>query len=341
MNPQRPARKNSPKKRAGARTGAGKGRAGTGQSASGNKIRPSGRAKGKAAPQREKAGGDRGARRTGSRARQSPERGLGGGQVEGRQAVRELLLAGRRRVQEVLVAEHDDDFVPRGRPKKSTRLNEGLQDIVDLALDLHVPVREVSRSRLLREARTDAPQGVIAHAADLPEAELDRLTTATRSTVPFLVAVDGVTDPGNLGALVRSGECAGVTGFVLPRHRSVHITPAVTKASAGAVEYVPMAVVGGLASAISQMRDAGVWVVGLDAGGECSLFDLPVEQGQPVCLVLGSEGKGLSRLVRQRCDVVARLPLLGQLASLNVATAGTVACYEIARRRLSPGAMSG
>jgi 23S rRNA (guanosine2251-2'-O)-methyltransferase len=242
--------------------------------------------------------------------------------------VRELLLAGRRRVTELLVAAYDEE---KG---KAGPAPEGLQDIVDLALDLHVPVREVSRARLFREARTEAPQGVVARAAALAEVELDDLTRTTKKRVPFLIAVDGVTDPGNLGTLIRSAECAGINGLILPRHRAVHVTPTVAKASAGAIEYVPMSVVGGLPTAITQLRDAGVWVIGLDAAGDRSLFDLPVDPATPVCLVLGSEGKGLSRLVRQRCDVLASLPLLGQLASLNVATAGTVACYEIARRRL-------
>jgi 23S rRNA (guanosine2251-2'-O)-methyltransferase len=248
--------------------------------------------------------------------------GLGGDQVEGRQAVRELLLAGRRRVREILVAEDQDD-------------TEVQQDIVDLALDLKVPVREVTRTRLLAEARTEAPQGVIAHAQALAETELDTLVRKRghNGQPPFLLAVDGVTDPGNLGALLRSAECAGVTGVLLPRHRAVHVTPTVTKSAAGAVEHLPMALVGGLPNALSQLRDSGVWVVGLDAGGDTHLFDLEVAD-EAVCLVLGAEGKGLSRLVRQRCDAVAGIPLLGELSSLNVAAAGVLACYEVTRRRL-------
>jgi 23S rRNA (guanosine2251-2'-O)-methyltransferase len=266
-----------------------------------------------------------GAGRTGatqSRGR-SAERGLGGDQVEGRQAVRELLLAGRRRVREILVAEDQDD-------------TEVLQDIVDLALDLKVPVREVTRTRLFAEARTEAPQGVIAHAQALAETELDTLVRkrGRNGQPPFLLAVDGVTDPGNLGALLRSAECAGVTGVLLPRHRAVHVTPTVTKSAAGAVEHLPMALVGGLPNALSQLRDSGVWVVGLDAGGDTHLFDLEVAD-EAVCLVLGAEGKGLSRLVRQRCDAVAGIPLLGELSSLNVAAAGVLACYEVTRRRLA------
>ncbi|HEY6531273.1 MAG TPA: 23S rRNA (guanosine(2251)-2'-O)-methyltransferase RlmB [Acidimicrobiales bacterium] len=272
------------------------------------------------------AGGARGAgARSGGRPGPGAPRGLGGDQVEGRQAVRELLLAGRRRVREILVAEDQDD-------------TEVLQDIVDLALDLKVPVREVTRTRLFAEARTESPQGVIAHAAELDDVELDDLARrkSSRGAPPFLLAVDGVTDPGNLGALLRSAECAGVTGVVLPKHRAVHITPTVTKAAAGAVEYLPMALVGGLPTALRQLREAGVWVIGLDAGGDTDLFDLEVAD-QAVCLVMGAEGKGLSRLVRERCDAVAGIPLLGQLASLNVSAAGALACFEVTRRRLASG----
>jgi 23S rRNA (guanosine2251-2'-O)-methyltransferase len=242
-------------------------------------------------------------------------------QVEGRQAVRELLLAGTRRAREIVIAADLDR-------------SDVVADIVGLAAELRVPVTEVSRSRLDAMSHTDAAQGVIAHADELPEHPLEELVTPGPAGPPFLLAADGVTDPGNLGALLRIGECAGVTGVVLPRHRAVHVTPTVTKAAAGAVEYLPMSLVGGLPAAISAMRDAGVWVVGLDAGGDVGIHDLPLTLGtDAVCLVLGAEGAGLSRLVRQRCDLVASIPLHGRLASLNVASAGAVACYELARRR--------
>lgn len=258
----------------------------------------------------------------GGRPPQAKPRGLGGEQVEGRQAVRELLLAGKRRIREVLVADDQDD-------------TEVLQDIVDLAGDLRVAVRLVSRNRLAGVARTEAPQGVVAMAAPLPEHDLDELATAVDGRpAPFLVAVDGVTDPGNLGALLRTAECAGVTGVVLPRHRAVHVTPTVTKAAAGAVEHLPMTLVGGLPTALTQLRKHGVWVVGLDAGGDVPLFDLLVAS-EPVCLVLGAEGHGLSRLVRQRCDTVASIPLQGAVGSLNVSVAGALACFEVVRRRLA------
>jgi 23S rRNA (guanosine2251-2'-O)-methyltransferase len=251
-------------------------------------------------------------------ARRSGPKGLGGERVEGRQAVRELLLAGRRRTKEVVFAAGMDPA-------------DILDDIVDLAQELKVPVREVSKSKFDALARTEAPQGVLAEAAPLPERSLDELLEPAAGRAPFLIALDGVTDPGNLGALLRTAECAGVTGVVLPRHRAVHITPTVTKTAAGAIEFLPMALVGGLPTAVTQMQQAGVWVVGLDERGEGRLDALDLSQ--PVCLVLGAEGRGLSRLVRQRCDAVAAIPLRGQLNSLNVAAAGAVACFEVARQR--------
>ena len=249
----------------------------------------------------------------------SKNRGVGGEQVEGRHAVRELLLAGQRQVREILVSRDLDDA-------------EIINDIVELADDAHVPIREVSRNRLDGQARTDAPQGVIARAESLREWDLDDLARPANGKVPFLLALDGVTDPGNLGALLRSAECAGVTGVVLPKHRSVHVTPAVTKAAAGAIEHLPIALVGGLPSGLGRLRDLGVWSVGLDMTGERTLWEV-ASLTEPVVLVLGAEGKGLSRLTRQRCDQVARIPLRGRLASLNVSVAGALACFEVTRAR--------
>ncbi len=221
-----------------------------------------------------------------------------------------------------------------------------LRDIRELAESNRVPLNVVGRGRFSAQARSEAPQGVLALAAPLPEADLDDLATGRRSAhdaavsgsprdaavVPFLVALDGVTDPGNLGAILRSAECAGVTGVVLPRHRAVHVTPAATKAAAGAVEHLPIAVVGGLPAALARLRDAGVHVVGLEGQAARSLYDLAGPDG-PVCVVLGAEGRGLSRLVRERCDELVAIPMHGRLGSLNVSAAAALACFEVARRR--------
>lgn len=252
----------------------------------------------------------------------SKERGddLGGTQVEGRQAVRELLIAGKRRAFEIWIAGDSDP-------------SDVLEDIREIARANRVPVVEVSRRKLDATARSEAPQGVLAHAAPLPAVPLDTLISRKSGKAPFLVAVDGVTDPGNLGALLRCCEGAGVSGVVLPRHRSVHITPTVSKTSVGAIEYVPLAVVAGLPAALAKMKQEGIWIVGLDDAAESSLFDLGNLATDGVCLVLGSEGAGLSRLVRERCDLIVSIPMKGRLSSLNVSAAAALATYEIARHR--------
>ena len=248
-----------------------------------------------------------------------PDRGLGGEQVEGRRAVRELLAAGRRRTREVWVAEGVDP-------------SPLLDEIASLARQRRVPYRRVPGSRLDSAARTESPQGVLARADPLPEADLDALCVPSGGVAPFLLVFDGVTDPHNLGAVLRSGAAAGATGAILPRHRSAHVTATVAKAAAGAVEHVPMALVGGVPAALRVLADRGVWTVGLAPDATESLFALELAD-QAVALVLGAEGSGLSRLVRQRCEVLVAIPRRGPVASLNVAAAGAVACFEVARRR--------
>lgn len=232
--------------------------------------------------------------------------------------MRELLLAGRRRVTEVLIAAERDSA-------------EVLDDIRGLARDHRAVVKEVSRRTLDDLSGTEASQGVVAFAAELRPVELESLCPPELKN-PFLVALDGVTDPRNLGAIMRTAECAGVDGVIIPRHRAAHFSPTATKTAAGAIEYVPTALVGGLPAAIERLKSQGVWVVGLDEAGDTSVFDLTVASG-PVCLVLGSEGRGLSRLTRTRCDALVRIPLAGNVDSLNVGAAAAVAVFEVARRR--------
>ncbi len=252
-------------------------------------------------------------------------KGLGGEQVEGRQAVRELLIAGRRRVQEIWLS--TELISADGTP------DDGVADIVALAKANRVAVAHVARSKLDHRARSEAPQGVIAFANPIPEAEFADLVVRRPGRPPFLVAIDGVTDPGNLGAIIRSCEGAGVHGILLPRHRAVHVTPTVAKASAGAVEHIPIALVPGLPATLSRLRDLGIWVVGLDDAAERSLFDIGDLAIEGICVVLGAEGAGLSRLVRERCDLLVGIPMRGRIGSLNVAAAAALATYEVARHR--------
>ena len=243
-----------------------------------------------------------------------------GERVEGRQSVRELLRAGSRRTLEVVLA--------RGLDPAPV-----IDEIVEEARVQGVKVREVDRAEFDTLARTGSAQGVLARAEPLAGADLaDLVATGPDGPLPFLVAVDGVTDPGNLGAILRAAEGAGATGVLLPRHRAAGVTPAVAKAAAGAIEHLRMAAVPGLPAALRALRSAGVWTVGLDPAAATPIHDLTVAR-EPVAVVLGAEGPGLSRLAAERCDMLASIPLRGELASLNVATAAAVACFEIARLR--------
>jgi 23S rRNA (guanosine2251-2'-O)-methyltransferase len=242
---------------------------------------------------------------------------VGGEQVEGRQAIREALRAKRRKLRELYV---------------STGLEPSpiLTEIKDLAEEAGDTVRLVPTERNDKQARTDAPQGVVLRGEPLPEADVDDLIEAPGA---FLVVLEGVTDPQNLGAVLRSAEGAGVTGVLLPKHRTVHVTPAVTKTAAGAADRVPIGLVGGLGGLLDRAAREGVWTVGLDDRGPISLWEMDVTAADRVLVVLGAEGRGLPRLAKERCDALVRIPMGGQLSSLNVSAAATLALFEIARQR--------
>ena len=243
--------------------------------------------------------------------------GLGGDQVEGRRAVRELLAAGRRPATVVWMADALDP-------------SPQLDEIEALAARRRVRLEVVSRGRLDAAARTESHQGVLARARPIEPVPLEELC-GSDGAAPFLLVVAGVTDPRNLGALLRSAECAGVTGVVLPRHRTAHLSPTVAKVAAGAIEHLAFAEVGGVPAALERMARRGVWSVGLAAESTRSLYDVTFDQ--PVALVVGAEDRGLPQLVRRRCDEVVAIPQHGVLPSLNVGVAGAVACFEVARQR--------
>lgn len=261
-----------------------------------------------------------------SRRRRRDEDELGGEQVEGRQAVRELLRARTRAVSEVLVAD--------GREP-----SPAIDEIVSLARASGTPVRHVSGQQLAARSTTEVPQGVVAFAEPLAPTDLAELVVRAggpSGRQPLLVVFDGVTDPHNLGSALRSAVSAGATGAVLAKHRSAHVTATVAKAAAGAIEHLPIALVPGVGAALEQLGRAGVWTVGLDERGDRVVDELELAT-EPLALVLGAEGRGLATLTRKRCDVLARIPLEGPLSSLNVSAAAAVALFAIARRRAGRG----
>ncbi len=258
-----------------------------------------------------------GAPNAGARGASSRDKeGLGGEQVEGRHAVLELLKARRRQVQKIFVADQQDP-------------SEMLDAIELEAQRQRVPVQFVAMSRLDREARTEGHQGVMAIAARLETVSLESLLQKKH---PFLLVCDGVTDPRNLGAMLRSADGAGVTGVVVPRHRTARISPSVTKTAAGAIEYLTFCDVGGIPAAIDLLNKAGVLTVGLAGESKDSIYDLDLGS-VPVALVVGGEEKGLSALTRKRCSAVVSIPQLGKISSLNAGVAVSIAAFEVARQR--------
>lgn len=243
-------------------------------------------------------------------------------QIEGRNPVREALRAGRA-LTRILVA---DGAAARGP----------LAEILVAAREAGVRIERVPREKLDRMAASRAHQGVIAETGGFTyRSWKDALAIAEeRGEKPLLLALDGITDPGNLGSLLRSAEAAGAHGALIPGRRAADVTPVVEKASAGALEHLILDRVGNLPRALEDLRAAGLWLVGLhgDAPGTIWSCELLTE---PVVLVVGAEGRGLSRLIAERADALVRIPMAGRIESLNAASAGAVALFEAARRRHS------
>lgn len=210
------------------------------------------------------------------------------------------------------------------------RTARGIEEIRGLASRRGVPVRDVPREKIDRLARTRSPQGVIALATGFAYAPLASLLEADAPAL--IVALDHVTDPQNVGAIARSAEAAGAHGLVIPDRRSAPVGPVVEKASAGALAHLPVAQVPNLARALTELKTHGLWIVALDAGGEGVIYDLPIAS-EPLCLVVGSESRGVSRLVRERADQLVRIPMSGRIESLNASAAAAVALFEIRRQR--------
>jgi 23S rRNA (guanosine2251-2'-O)-methyltransferase len=212
----------------------------------------------------------------------------------------------------------------------SGREDRRLDALVEQARAHGVPVRHVPRDVLDRESRQGVHQGVVADVDAAPAGSLEAFT-ATLDPPPLLVVLDEVEDPQNVGAILRTMDAVGATGLVRQTRRAAALDGAAAKASAGAVHYVPVADVVNIARSLEALKQAGVWTVGLDAGAELAYHEWDLTL--PTALVLGAEGHGLRRLVRERCDGLARIPMRGHVGSLNVSAAAAVVLYEAARQR--------
>ncbi|MGH2729549.1 MAG: 23S rRNA (guanosine(2251)-2'-O)-methyltransferase RlmB [Actinomycetota bacterium] len=240
-------------------------------------------------------------------------------------AAEDRVLAGRRPIVELLRAGGTAErvFIAQGLAPSKV-----IDEIRTRAARAAIPVRDVPKNEIDRMAAGLHHQGAVALTGRWRYTPLDELLTVPDVKLLFL---DGVTDPHNLGSLLRTADGAGFHGVVVPSHRSVGVTPAVRRVSAGAAEVVPVARVSSLVTSLDEVRGAGVWIVGLDAGASEDIWSSTLPE-PPVGLVLGGEEKGISRGVRGRCDGLVRIPLEGALESLNVAVAGAIAMFEVARR---------
>lgn len=239
------------------------------------------------------------------------------------------LIAGVRAVAAALEAQAE---APLERVLLARRGSRALDELESRAREQGVPVERVSPAALDRRAHGLRHQGVLALAPPYPYVALEELL-GSAPEAPLLMALDSITDPHNLGAIVRSAVAFGVHGLILPKRRAVGVTPTVTRVSTGATANARIAQVTNLARALSQLADAGYEVVGLAGEGEVSIGDLGPAPGGRV-LVVGSEGKGLGRLIRERCDRLARIELPGPVESLNASVAAAVAIYACSERAL-------
>lgn len=248
--------------------------------------------------------------------RHRPQREDDGTLIEGRNAVLETLRAGHA-VDKVFVAE-----------------GANLGDVMAQAKKNGVPVVTCDRRKLNSMSTTGNHQGVIAQAAAQEYVSLDDIfhVAEVRGEVPLIVVCDGIEDPHNLGAIIRSAETAGAHGVVIPKRRAVGLTATVARAAAGALAYVGVHKANNLAAALDALKERGVWLFGAEADGTVDLYEAPFDR--PTAIVIGSEGQGLSRLTRDKCDYIVSIPMRGRVNSLNASNAAAVLLFETVRRRI-------
>lgn len=238
--------------------------------------------------------------------------------LEGRNSVLEALKSGRS-INRIMVA--------KGEREGS------INQIIALAREKHIILQEVDRVKLDNLTSTFAHQGVIAFVAAKDYVEVDDILAIAEASgrPPFLVILDEITDAYNLGSILRTANAAGVHGVIISKRRAIGLTASVAKASAGAIEYMPVARVTNIAQTIEQLKKKNIWVVGTDSSGEKTFFESDLKG--PIALVIGSEGEGMGKLIRESCDFTVNIPMLGQISSLNAAVAGAIVIYEILRQR--------
>ncbi|HBM80334.1 MAG: 23S rRNA (guanosine(2251)-2'-O)-methyltransferase RlmB [Clostridiales bacterium] len=239
--------------------------------------------------------------------------------IEGRNPVIEALKSGRT-IEKI--------YVSKGSYEGSIR------QIISMAREGNMPILEIDRAKMDFMSETKNHQGVIAIASPYKYSDVDEILeyAEEKHEPPFIVILDEICDPHNLGSILRTADACGVHGVIIPKRRAVGLTPAVAKTSAGAVEYVKVAKVTNVTSTIRLLKKKGVWIVGADMDGKRAYFEADLKG--PIALVIGNEGTGIGRLVKENCDFLVDLPMRGKIASLNASVAAGILMYEVLRQRI-------
>lgn len=238
-------------------------------------------------------------------------------------------IVGRNPISEALKSNREIDkiFVLKGELKGS------INKIIGEAKDRHIPIQYVERGKLDGISGSIPHQGVAALVSSYAYSTVDDILNASaeKSEEPFIIILDGIEDSHNLGAIIRTAEAGGAHGIIIPKHRSATLTQAVAKASAGAIEWIKVARETNISATIQYLKKKGLWIFGADMAGENYYYETDLKG--PIALVIGSEGKGLSRLVKENCDFLIKIPMVGHISSLNASNAVSVLIYEVVRQR--------
>lgn len=245
---------------------------------------------------------------------------------------REDLIEGRNAVIEALKSDNsktiEQIFIAEGSISGSSKV------IMAIAREKNIVVKKVDRKKLDKISETGAHQGVIAQVTPYNYYEVDDVLeyAKKKGEPPFIIILDEIEDPHNFGSIIRTAEICGVHGIIIPKRRNVGITPTVYKSSAGAIEYMRICKVTNLNNTIEKLKEKNIWVYGADMSGQSYCFD--IDFSGAVALVIGSEGRGISKLIKEKCDMLVKIPMLGNIASLNASVAGGILMYEILKQKI-------
>ncbi|BDR68363.1 23S rRNA (guanosine(2251)-2'-O)-methyltransferase RlmB [Clostridium tetani] len=242
--------------------------------------------------------------------------------------MREDLIIGRNAVVEALESHKTLESILISKGNNKGTINK----IISLAKENRIPIKTVDKKKLDEISEGENHQGVAAYTTPYKYYSVEEILESSKGKAPFILILDEIQDPHNFGAIIRTAEVFGVDGIIIPKRRSVGITPIVYKSSVGAVEHVKIAKVNNINSTIDFLKENNIWIYGADMATDRYIYSENLKG--PIALVVGSEGKGISKLTKEKCDILVKIPMSGQINSLNASVAGGIVMYEISRQRL-------